>query len=69
MAEIYGNTTATPMNPDMFGGSTDGFSPIANLEETDSGAVITIIDKNGTTTANIKNGSNTNCRTTSCSHP
>lgn len=34
----------------------DGFSPIANIEQTTGGAVITITDKNGTTTANINNG-------------
>lgn len=34
----------------------DGFSPIASIQETDTGATITITDKEGTTTANIKNG-------------
>lgn len=33
----------------------DGFSPIANVQPTAGGAVITITDKNGTTTANITN--------------
>ena len=34
----------------------DGFSPIAEVTETDSGAVITITDAKGTTTATVKNG-------------
>ena len=34
----------------------DGFSPIANVTETDSGAVITITDAKGTTTATVYNG-------------
>jgi hypothetical protein len=34
----------------------DGFSPIATVEQTASGAVISITDKNGTTTATITNG-------------
>lgn len=34
----------------------DGFSPIANVTETDSGAVITITDAEGTTEATVKNG-------------
>lgn len=34
----------------------DGFSPIANVTQTDDGAVITITDKEGTTTATIRNG-------------
>ena len=34
----------------------DGFSPIANVTQTQSGATITITDKNGTTTTEIKNG-------------
>lgn len=40
------------------GGSTgeDGYSPIASVTETDAGAVITITDKNGTTTATVANG-------------
>ena len=33
----------------------DGFSPTATVTETDAGAVISITDKNGTTTATIKN--------------
>ena len=42
------------------GGSTepgeDGFSPIAKVTQTESGAVISITDKSGTTTATIANG-------------
>ena len=34
----------------------DGFSPIATVTETDTGAVITITDKDGTTSATIQNG-------------
>lgn len=34
----------------------DGVSPIANVVQTETGATITIIDRNGTTTANISNG-------------
>ena len=35
----------------------DGFSPTASVEQTETGATITITDKNGTTTANVRNGS------------
>ena len=34
----------------------DGFSPIANIIQTDTGATITVIDSSGTTTADIING-------------
>lgn len=34
----------------------DGYSPTATVTETDAGAVISITNKNGTTTATIKNG-------------
>lgn len=34
----------------------DGFSPIAEVTQTSSGAILTITDENGTTTANINNG-------------
>ena len=33
-----------------------GFSPVAKVSQTDDGAVITITDKSGTTTATITNG-------------
>lgn len=38
------------------GSGADGFSPIANVTQTATGAVITITDKNGTTTARVTNG-------------
>ena len=41
------------------GGTTpgaDGFSPIAAVTQTEDGAAITITDKDGTTTAVVKNG-------------
>lgn len=34
----------------------DGYSPIATVTQTETGATITITDKNGTTTTNITNG-------------
>ena len=34
----------------------DGFSPIAKVEQTSTGATITITDKDGTTTATVSNG-------------
>ena len=34
----------------------DGYSPTANVIQNDNGATITITDKNGTTTATVKNG-------------
>ena len=34
----------------------DGFSPIANVQQTDTGATITVTDKSGTTTATVENG-------------
>lgn len=42
--------------PDSGGNAEDGFSPIATVTQTDSGAVISITDKNGRTTATITNG-------------
>lgn len=38
------------------GSGQDGFSPVANVVQTDEGAVITITDKQGTTAAVVKNG-------------
>lgn len=38
------------------GNGADGFSPIAAVEQTASGAVITITDKDGMTTATVTNG-------------
>lgn len=37
-------------------GGADGFSPIANVTQTENGATITITDKSGTTTATVTNG-------------
>lgn len=37
-------------------GGVEGFSPIATVEDTEEGAVITITDKSGTTTATVKDG-------------
>ena len=34
----------------------DGYSPTASIEQTDTGCTVTVIDKNGTTTANLING-------------
>lgn len=38
------------------GNGEDGYSPVANVTQTDTGAVISITDKSGTTTATISNG-------------
>jgi hypothetical protein len=38
------------------GGGEDGFSPIANVTQTEDGAVISVTDKTGTTTATVTNG-------------
>ena len=38
------------------GAGADGFSPVATVTQTEDGAVITITDKDGTTTATITNG-------------
>lgn len=38
------------------GGGQDGFSPIATVTETENGALIEITDKNGKTSATVKNG-------------
>jgi hypothetical protein len=42
--------------PDAGGSGEDGFSPIATVTQTEDGAVISITDKDGTTTATITNG-------------
>lgn len=39
------------------GGGQDGFSPIATVTQTENGALIEITDKNGKTSATVKNGS------------
>lgn len=38
------------------GSGADGFSPTVTVEQTETGATITATDKNGTTSAEIKNG-------------
>lgn len=40
------------------GTGADGYSPVANVTQTDTGATITITDKTGTTTATVTNGTN-----------
>ena len=42
--------------PDSGGNAEDGFSPIATVTQSTSGAVVSITDKTGTTTATITNG-------------
>lgn len=49
--------TGDNLVPKKSGGGEDGFSPVAKVVQTDTGATITITDKNGTTTAEIRNGS------------
>lgn len=44
------------LTPDEHNNVTDGFSPIASVAQTANGAVITITDKNGTTSATVENG-------------
>ena len=41
----------------IFEQGLNGFSPIATVEQLPDGAKITVIDLNGTTTAEVKNGS------------
>lgn len=53
----YGNLVREAVEKNkQSGGGEDGFSPIAIVEQTESGATITITDKNGTTTATVTNG-------------
>lgn len=56
-----GDTGATgpqgPQGPTGPAGA-DGFSPVATVTQTSSGATISITDKDGTTTANVTNGTN-----------
>ena len=44
------------INGSIGGNGEAGFSPIANVRQTETGATITITDKSGTTFATIKNG-------------
>ena len=50
-----GTGTGNPSGGNAENGE-DGFSPIAKVEQTETGAVISITDANGTTTATITNG-------------
>ena len=55
----YGEITVTGRTAKFAvegGGGEDGYSPVATVRQTDSGAVITITDKTGTTTATVANG-------------
>jgi hypothetical protein len=54
----YDGSEAITLNIPVVSGSDgeDGISPIATVEQTESGAVITITDVNGTTTATVLNG-------------
>ena len=59
LADLKGDDGApgTPGAPGKDGtNGQDGYSPSASVSETDTGATITITDKTGTTTAEIKNG-------------
>ena len=53
----YDGSSAVTINIPVSGGNAeDGFSPIAKVEQTATGAVVSITDKTGTTTATIANG-------------
>ena len=58
--KIIGVTVGTTLNPAKIGGSggtgKDGFSPIIEVTETDTGHAVSITDANGTNTFNIPNG-------------
>nr|DAG49820.1 MAG TPA: nucleoid-associated protein [Caudoviricetes sp.] len=59
VADLKGDDGApgTPGAPGKDGtNGQDGYSPSASVSETDTGATITITDKTGTTTAEVKNG-------------
>lgn len=57
VVSVNGTTPDENGNVAVVGGSgEDGFSPIANVTQTASGAVVSITDKNGITTATIANG-------------
>ncbi len=51
----YGNVTVSIPGGNG-GGGEGGFSPIATVRQTDDGAIISITDVNGTTTATVANG-------------
>lgn len=50
------NEVVKSSSSDSVQNGSDGFSPTATVEQTDTGAVITITDKDGTTTATVTNG-------------
>ncbi len=58
--KIVGITVGTTLNPEKIGGSggtgKDGFSPIIEVTETDTGHTVSITDANGTQNFNIPNG-------------
>lgn len=57
--ETYNKTEVDNLIASSGGGEgtgADGFSPIARVEQTETGATITITDKTGTTTATVTNG-------------
>lgn len=54
--DANGNVNVSGGTGGTGGTGADGFSPIASVTQIDSGAVITITDKSGTTTATIVNG-------------
>lgn len=57
--ETYNKTEVNNLIASSGGGEgtgADGFSPIARVEQTETGATITITDKTGTTTATVTNG-------------
>lgn len=54
--ETFDNTNWTAMTGTKGDKGEDGFSPIANVVATETGATITITDATETTTANINNG-------------
>lgn len=59
MVVTYDNGEVALEEIDLGGGGSggaDGYSPVANVKQTSTGAVITITDKTGTTTATITNG-------------
>lgn len=60
--ELNGRINAVNRLTAIVTGGIPGFSPMATVEQTQSGAIITITDKNGTTTANILNGTATDAQ-------
>lgn len=53
-----GDPGYTPIKGVDYFDGVDGFSPTATVTQSDDGATVRITDKNGTTTAEIKNGEN-----------